>query len=248
VTQLPALSVQTYTVRDDLGPRAGETLARLRALGFANVEPFNIVSDPEGLARDLEAVGLRARTAHANIVMLDREEVVAAARRLGVEAVIVPWAEPDRFRSHESIRELAGEINDAARFAAHHGVAVGYHNHEFEFATHVRGTPAWEILVDELDDDVVIELDTYWASVGGADVFELIPRRSTRVRYLHVNDEPPEDGDPPTLGEPIAGRMSEVVAVAAPHADLIVVEIVVDGDVFPRLERNARFFQRMLAS
>lgn len=248
MSRLPALSVQTYTVRDDLGPRAGETLRRLRDLGFAHVEPFDIVSDPEGLARDLDAVGLRAPTAHADILMLDRVEVVAAARRLGVETVIVPWVEPDRFRSYESIRELAREINDAARFAAHHGVSVGYHNHDFEFASRVRGVPAWEILVDELDDEVVVELDTYWASTGGADVFELIPRRATRVRYLHVNDEPPEDGDPPPLGVPLAGRMAEVVSVAASHVDLIVLEIVVAGDVFPRLERNARFFQGVLAS
>jgi sugar phosphate isomerase/epimerase len=245
---VPALSVQTYSVRDDLGPRARETLRRLRALGFVNVEPFDIVSDAEGLARDLEAAGLRARTAHADIVTLDREAVVAAARRLGVETVIVPWADPDRFRSHAGIRELAGEINEVARFAAHHGVSVGYHNHDFEFASRVRGTPAWEILVDELDDEIVMELDTYWASVGGADVFELIPRRGSRLGYLHVNDEPPEPGDPPTLGVPVVGRMPEVVALAVPHVELIVVEIVVDGDVFPRLKRNTRSFQRMLAS
>lgn len=244
----PALSVQTYSLRNDLGDRTPATLARLRQLGFRNVEPFDILSDTEALARQLRAAGLSAPTAHAKIIRLDREEVVAAARRLGVETVIVPWAEPERFASREAIAELADDINAAARFAAHHGVAVGYHNHEFEFETRVDGVSAWEILVDSLDDDVVVELDTYWASVGGADVFELIPRRSSRIRYLHVNNEPPEADDPPTLGVPIVGRMKEVIAIAAPHVELIVLEIVVDDDVFPYLESNTRFFQEALSA
>jgi len=246
VTATPALSVQTYSVRDDLGARTAETFGRLRALGFQNVEPHDILTDTAGLARELETAGLRAPTAHASVLRHGASAVVDAARRLGIGTVFVPWADPKVFRSREGIRALAEEINAAARLAGDHGVSLGYHNHEFEFQTQIDGVAAWEILVDEFDDDVVVELDTYWASVGGADVFELIPRRSTRIRALHVNDEPPEPDDPPTLGVPVVGRLDEVVAVASGHVELIVVEIVVDGDVFPALERNAGFFQEVL--
>ena len=38
------------------------------------------------------------------------------------------------------------------------------------------GVPAYQILLDALDDSVFLEVDTYWAATGGADVFELLPR------------------------------------------------------------------------
>jgi sugar phosphate isomerase/epimerase len=107
----------------------------------------------------------------------------------------------------------------------------------------VDGVPAYQILLDALDDSVFLEVDTYWAATGGADVFELLPRLAGRVRFLHVKNEPPDDDDPPILGVDITGRMDEVVAVGASIAAMPVVEVVVhEGDIFPVLKRNAEFF------
>jgi len=89
----------------------------------------------------------------------------------------------------------------------------------------------------------VLELDTHWASVGGADVFELLPRLGTRVGYVHVTNEPPDEDDPPVLGVDITGRMDEVIAAGQKNGAMPVLEVVVhDTDVFPVLERNAEFF------
>jgi sugar phosphate isomerase/epimerase len=138
---------------------------------------------------------------------------------------------------------VAAAINDAARRTADRGLRVGYHNHDFEFSQHVDGIPAYEILADALDGSVVLEVDTFWASMGGADVFELIPRLGSRVRFLHGTNEPPDDDDPPPLGPATTGRMAEVARLGTPFVEMPVVEVVVHaGDVFPVLERNAAFF------
>ena len=238
------LGVQLYSVRDDIGPGdLGKTLGRLAAMGFTHVEPYRILDDTDGLAAALEQAGLQATAAHANVAAGEPDAYFAAAKRLGLGTLIVPWADPDELRDRDGVGELARAINDAARRGADQGIAVGYHNHDFEFRQQVDGAPVYEILADQLDPSVVLELDTHWASVGGADVFELIPRLASRIGFLHVTNEPPDDDDPPVLGVDITGRMDEVVAAGRAAGAMTVLEIVVhEGDIFPVLERNAGYF------
>ena len=226
------LGVQLYSVRDDIGQDAlPATLARLAVLGFTHAEPYDILSDTEGLAAALDASGLRATTAHAKITELDRDAVLAAAVRLGVETVIVPWVRPESIATRDGVEALAAALNEASAAAAAHGIRVGYHNHDFEFAQHIDGVPAYELLVGLLDPAVVLELDTYWAAVGGADVTELLPRLGDRVRFLHVKHD---DANPFDIAD---------VIPRANSLELPVVEVVVhEGDVFPLIEENARYF------
>jgi sugar phosphate isomerase/epimerase len=243
------LGVQLYSVRDDIGPGdlAG-TLGRLAAMGFTHAEPYRILDNTDGLAAALRETGLTATAAHANVVVTDeRDAYLAAAHHLGLGTLIVPWANPANLRDRDGIGAFAGAVNDAARRAADQGIAVGYHNHDFEFGQRVDGVPAYEILVDALDEAVLLEVDTHWASVGGADVFELLPRLGSRVGFLHVTNEPPDDDDPPVTGVDIAGRMDEVVAAGRALGAMTVLEVVVhDGDVFPVLERNAAYFGKLV--
>ena len=238
------LGVQLFSVRNDIGPAdlAG-TLHRLAEMGFTHVEPYRILESAGLLADAMAAAGLRATAAHANVITEDRDALLAAAQQLGLSDLIVPWADPAGLSDRTGVAALAAAVNETARRAADAGLRVGYHNHDFEFSQQLDGVPAYEVLVDELDDDVLLELDTHWASVGGADVFELLPRLGDRVRYLHVTNEPPDDDDPPTLGVDLTGRMGEVLAAGRAMGAMPVVEVVVhEGDVFPVLERNAAFF------
>lgn len=242
-----SLAVQLYSLRTVLGDRRAATLQWLSGLGYAQVEPYDILGDTRQLAQELAAAGLTATTAHVKLLDTPIDEVIAAARIVGVETLIVPWADPELFADRAGVVSLAERINAAAGQAAVHGLRVGYHNHDFEFSARVDGRPAWEVLVELLDERVVLEVDTYWASVGGADVFELLPRLASRIRAVHVNDEEPEPDDPPTLGVPVVGRMDEVTALAAGIGALVVVEVVVEGDPFPSVERNTRFFAEALS-
>lgn len=242
-----ALSIQLYSLRTELGERRAQTLGRLARLGLSRVEPFDILSAPGQLARELEAAGLVAPTAHVKLLGAPTDVVLEAARTVGVETLLVPWAEPALFQDRAGVASLAQRINALAERAADAGMRVGYHNHDFEFSSRIDGTAAWEVLVDLLDERVVLEVDTYWASVGGADVFELLPRRASRIVAVHVNDEGPEADDPPTLGVPVVGRMPEVTAIARGIGALVVVEVVVDGDPWAAVERNTRFFAEVLS-
>lgn len=227
-----SLGIQLYSVRDDIGPDAlPHTLERLAGYGFTHVEPYDILSDTEGLRAALDAAGLVAQTAHAKITQLDRDAVLDAAGRLGIATVIVPFVPPESIADRDGVEALAQAINAVVPVAADRGIRIGYHNHDFEFSQHIDGRTAYDVLVDALDPAVVLELDTYWAAVGGEDVLSLIPRLGDRVRFLHVKAD---DANPFDVTQAIG---------AAASLELPVVEVVVhEGDVFPLVERNARFF------
>ena len=184
------LALQLYSVRDLLpGDRKG-TLARIAAFGYGAVEPFNILIDPDGLRADLTAAGLTVCSVHAVLSGADAEPTARAARTLGADTVIVPHLPPARFADAAGVREVARELNAMAAWAADRGLALGYHNHDFELSSLVGGRPALEVLADQLDPAVFLEVDTYWAAVGGQDVPRLLGRLGGRVRYLHVKDGP----------------------------------------------------------
>lgn len=244
------LGIQLYSVRDDLGPdRLDGALARLAALGFTHAEPYDILTDPHRLAAALRDSGLRADTAHASVLRHDETEVLDAAEVLGIGTVIVPMVDPASVADRAGVERLADALNAAAGRAAARGIRIGYHNHDFEFAQEVDGVPVYEVLAGLLDPAVVLEVDVYWAGVGGADVFDLLPRLGDRVRLLHVVHDREPGNDRPVRGVDTAGRMPEILALTAATVELPVVEVVAHhSDVWPLVERNAAYFRGLVTA
>ncbi|MEZ0163478.1 sugar phosphate isomerase/epimerase family protein [Kineococcus sp. LSe6-4] len=182
------ISVQLYTVRQDLAADPEATLARLAAIGFTHVEPFALATSAPTLAPLLAAHGLDAPTAHASVVGADLDAVLAAAATTGTTLVIDPHVDRARWSTEEDVAAIAAELNAAAARAADAGVTIGYHNHEFELETRIGGRPALEVLAGHLHERVALEVDTYWAVVGGVDVPDLLDRLGSRVSAVHLKD------------------------------------------------------------
>jgi sugar phosphate isomerase/epimerase len=216
--------VQLYSVREQLPLDRKGVLKRIAAAGYGAVEPFNILADPDGLRADLDAAGLAVCSVHAVPAGEQEADVLAAARTLGAGTVIVPYLPPARFATAESIAGVASDLNQMAARAADAGLRFGYHNHDFELSSIVYGKPALEVLVSLLDEPVLLEVDTYWAAVGGQDVPALLTRLGDRVRFLHVKDGPITKDDPMTAVG--SGRMPVArILAAAPSADWHIVEL-----------------------
>ena len=217
------LALQLYTVRDQLASGRKAVLGAIRGYGYAAVEPYDVLTDPEALRADLDEAGLAVCAVHAKALGEDAGAFLDGAKTVGADTVIVPWAPPERFADADAIAELARELNDGAARAAGLGLRFGYHNHDFELAM-VGGRTGLEALADALDPAVLLEVDTYWAAVGGQDVPKLLGRLGDRVRYLHVKDGPVTKDDPMTAVG--GGRMpvAEILA-ACPSAEWHVVEL-----------------------
>jgi sugar phosphate isomerase/epimerase len=181
------LSVQLYTVRNALAEDFDGTLAQIAGFGYTQVEPFQFVNFLDGL-RNLGKHGLSAPTTHVGLLSGDQDEIFAAAKELGITTVIEPAVRDQHWQSEEAIKATASQLNAAAEKAAEHGLRVGYHNHWWELEAKVDGRHGLEVLADNLAPEVVLEVDTYWAYAGGADVPALLRRLGDRVVALHVKD------------------------------------------------------------
>ena len=183
-------SLQLYTVRQDLENDLPGTLQRLAEIGFREVEPYNFQHNTEALAAALQSNGLSAPSGHAPLLREDQDAIFSAAKALGIGTVIDPMVPGERWKTEEDIAATAAALNAAAAKAAPHGLRVGYHNHWWELETLSDGRTGLEVLAAHLAPEVVLELDTYWAAVGGQDPVDLLARLGNRVRFIHIKDGP----------------------------------------------------------
>lgn len=219
----PLLSVQLYTVREALHDDLPGTLARLAALGLTQVEAFNIVGT-EGLAEGLAAAGLEVPTAHQRFFEQELDPIFEKAASLGIRTLIDPHIEDGLWADAAGIARIADGLGAAAERASSFGLELGYHNHAFEFETKIDGRAAYELFAEQLPSTVSLELDTYWATVGGADPVALLEELGDRVIALHVKDGPGthEDKDQVAVGS--GSQPIRAIIEAAPHA-LRVIEL-----------------------
>ncbi|CAI3792168.1 sugar phosphate isomerase/epimerase family protein [Pseudarthrobacter sp. MM222] len=183
-------SIQLYTVRAALEEDLAGTIRRLAGIGFTMVEPYHFVANAAALKQAMAENNLTAPSGHAPLLSADQDAIFAAAQQLGIGTVIEPCVPNERWNTIEDIKETAAQLNAAAAKAAGYGIRVGYHNHWWEIESMIDGKTALEHLADHLDAGLVLELDTYWAAVGGQNPAELLARLGDRVKFIHIKDGP----------------------------------------------------------
>ncbi|RZU11380.1 sugar phosphate isomerase/epimerase [Kribbella rubisoli] len=217
------LGAQLYTLRDYPADRTAR-FAALAAAGYGAVEQPRDDSVPaEQLRAELDAAGLTVSSIHAKPAE-GFAEAVATARALGTDTVIQSIGNRDVWTDVDAVRGYARELGELSRRLADEGIRFGYHNHQFELAE-LEGRTALEIFADELPAGMILEIDTYWAAVGGQDVPTLLDRLGDRVRLLHLKDGPARDSVAPmtALG---AGTLPVADIIAAcPSAEWHIVEL-----------------------
>ena len=246
--RLDQIALQLYTVRKLAAADLAGSLRAVAAAGYRSVELAGLPETaPGALARLLGEAGLRAIASHEGIQRL-REDSLAVADRLatvGCPRIIVPWMPEENRRTVDDVRRFAAELGALARFFADRGIRLGYHNHAFEFAP-LEGTTIWDVLLAELPAGVEIELDVYWASVGGRDPVGEIRATADRVRLLHMKDRTPgpEPRDTPA-GEGILAFPQIVEAGRTAGVEWYVVEQDDAHDPLAEIAIAARYLESL---
>ncbi|MFC4116410.1 sugar phosphate isomerase/epimerase family protein [Nonomuraea zeae] len=205
------ISIQLWTVRDDLAQNYDTTLAYLAEIGYPKVElALGYFGRTARQLRDfLDGLGIRASSSHDGLTADDAalETKIENALTLGQSFMVVPYLNST---SLDEWKGWAERMNVEAAAARSAGLRYGYHNHAHEFTTDLGGgkTP-WDVLTAELDPRLVhLEIDIYWAVTGGigrgvADpvrfTLGVIRRAPQRVLQFHVKDRH-LDGDMADLG------------------------------------------------
>jgi sugar phosphate isomerase/epimerase len=188
----PGLGVMMYTVLEQARGDLEGTLARLAGIGYRGVETYGLVEHfgPARVRRAIDAAGLQLTSAHAPFPAGPAaDRILDENAELG--AGVLVWSmEREEFDSLQAITRGVQRVNEAAERAAARGMRIAYHNHFAEFTQFFAGRQAYDLLLDQLDDRVLIELDAYWAVLGGADPAEVLARLGDRARFIHVKDGP----------------------------------------------------------
>jgi sugar phosphate isomerase/epimerase len=193
-TERPPLAVMGYTILEQASADLEGTFDRVAGIGYLGVETYGLVEQfgPDRVRAAADAAGLAITSAHTPFPAGEpAERLLDAAAALG--APILVWSmEREEFDSPDAIRAGVERVNEAAENAARRGLIIGYHNHFAEFSQVFDGRQAYDLLLDLLDPRVVVELDAYWARMGGADPAEVLARLGDRARLIHIKDGPAE--------------------------------------------------------
>jgi sugar phosphate isomerase/epimerase len=185
------LSIQLYSLRHygDLESQ----LAGLAKIGFRRVEiTGGHLENAADTRSRLGAYGISAPTGHVTMAMLrERLDWVAEqAHIIGMEELYMP-ALPDteRTMAPDGWRRAGAELGWMAARLKAHGLALGYHNHDWELKPFPDGsTPLAHFFAGADGSPLTFEADLAWILRGGADPLETITPLKERLTAVHVKD------------------------------------------------------------
>ena len=192
MTDRPRIAVMMYSVLPQARADLEGTLARLAEIGYQGIETYGLVEEfgPARVRAAISAAGLTLTSAHAPFPAGDRATAILDENEELGARVLVWSMEREEFAGPDAIRSGAERVNEAAERASARGMTIAYHNHFAEFSQFHAGRQAYDLLLDELDNRVLIELDAYWALLGGADPGAVLASLGDRIRFVHVKDGP----------------------------------------------------------
>src|SRR4051812_602597 len=150
------LGVQLYSVRDAIAKDVPGTLARVRALGFREVELAGTYALSASQFRaELDRAGLRATSMHVGYERLrdSLSAVLDEARTLGVQYVGTAWIpHSGATLTEEGAHRAAADFTAWGRAAQQRGLQFFYHVHGYEFEPGAGGTLPMDVLMRETPD------------------------------------------------------------------------------------------------
>ncbi|HUB25766.1 MAG TPA: sugar phosphate isomerase/epimerase [Tepidisphaeraceae bacterium] len=183
------IAAQLFTLRDMLKTPAAiaATLKKVKQIGYEAVQVSGMGKiEPKELAAILDGEGLACCATHIPIeLMRDHASQVIEDHQL--------WkCRYTAIGSHHAASKadwlkFAAEYNAIAARFDQCDLRIGYHNHSHELAHH-DGTTALQLLIDQLNANVWMEIDTYWIVHGGGDPIQWIDKVRGRIPCVHLKD------------------------------------------------------------
>lgn len=240
----PQITVQLYSLREQLSANFAGTIRAVAEIGFSCVEPAGFPGTTASEAAKLfKNLGLKAPTAHCPLPIGEaKNEVIETALQLGHRYLITggPPGWQDNFTTSDQVKAIAEQYCVAADNAAEHGLQVGYHNHDWDLAE-FEGQPAYHTFLAHTPESVLWEADLFWVARAGIDPVGFLQEIGARGKALHFKDGHIKDRsiNPPFL--PAGSGDVDLLAAAnsANHAEYIAVELdAYDGDMLTAVKES----------
>ncbi len=197
--------LQLWTVQDDLRRDRDATLRKIAAIGYREVELFELPSSPPEFRKRCDDIGLKCVSGHFYLDSLRSQQTIDAARVLGLQYLIVVFPTLRSLAgqdiSNRSVDELnplyetislddykwnAEQFNKYGELLKTAGLQLGYHNHAVDLKQFGSVT-GFESLIASTDPNLVVfEMDCGHVIHAGHDPIAYLRQYPARIRLLDL--------------------------------------------------------------
>ncbi|HZH59413.1 MAG TPA: sugar phosphate isomerase/epimerase [Metabacillus sp.] len=182
------IAVQLFTLRDECEQDFYGTLEKVAALGFNGVELAGYYGkEAKELKQTLDRLGLVAVSSHVPLEQMEKnlENELEYLKTLNCKNIVCPYLVEERRDEYE---QLAKTLNKVGERSSQEGIALSYHNHDFELEKR-DGRSHLERLFDETNPEYVkAELDVYWLTLAGENPVDWMEKYTGRMPLIHLKD------------------------------------------------------------
>ena len=199
--------LQLWSVKDSLESDQAGTLRKIGAMGYREVELYELPRSPVEFKKQCADAGLTITGGHFHLQSLIDRRTIDAALQLGMHYIIVRFPTLRSLRDRDISNMTARELNplyekitaddykwNAEQFNRHgaevkrDGLQLGYHNHAIDLKTFGKQS-ALEVLIESTDPDLVVfEMDCGHVIHAGADPIAYLRKYPKRIQLLHLKD------------------------------------------------------------
>jgi sugar phosphate isomerase/epimerase len=182
------ISIQLYSIRDQLALDFSDSLRRLAEIGYQWIETYGHFYgglSSEKFSALLLSLNLKVSSSHADIKLLKEKLTEIIEYNLAIDCRHIVCAYAD-YKTERDVLEAAAFFNDVGRKCHDAGMAFSYHNHAHEFNQYSGGI-AMDILLENTD-LMGLELDVYWAAKAGVDPAAYQKKWEDRSTLMHCKD------------------------------------------------------------
>ena len=221
---IPKVSVQLWSVKNELKRDFKGTLTQIADMGFDGVEfagdfgPYS--KDAKGLKSFLDGLGLEVSAAHVKFTAFNDEnfdQSVAYFKALKTDTLIVAWDE--RAWDSQKVDSLITDLTVLFTQLKTEGFHFGFHNHDKEFNSY-KGSTFWDHIAQSTPKDFVLQMDVGWVTLAEKDPVQYINRYPGRTLTTHIKAKLPKavtakmatNGKRPIIGDDVTDWLAVLKA------------------------------------
>jgi len=242
------IGLELYSVRGELGRDLPNTLKNVAKIGYEVVEFYSpYFKWTPAYAKDVRAqmddLGLRCRSTHNGFESFTPGENLAHAielnQILGTRYIVLASA-PGSAKGVDGWKSLCEQLTAAVEQLKPHGLGVGYHNHQAEWAKLENGQRILELIAANTPKEFALQLDVGTCEEAGCDPVAWIKANPGRIKLMHLKDWAPGDkGYRVLFGEGIT-PWKELVAAAKSDGGIEYFLIEQEGSQYSEFETVKR--------
>ncbi len=245
------ISLELYSVRNEMKKDPEGTLAAIRAMGYDEVELLwsfgNFGRTNFQVKAALKNTGLKAPTAHIAPELLTRDwsSSLEAARYLGQQYLIVPSLPEETNTSLDAWKKWADIFNVAGAEARKAKVWLAFHN-EPNHQKPIDGVIPYDLFIERTDPAIVrLQLDIGNMRMGGGDPLAYVKAHQDRYCSFHIKDVVADGSHDTELGTGSLDITAFLRATRNPDRKPMVIEQEGSAAPLESAKRNYEYLRRL---